>query len=151
MKWRRTEGGYLLRLFPGEEVVESLLLFLGRHSVASGALSGIGALGEVELGFFRRHERTYTRQVMNGEWELLSLAGNACRKEGEPFIHAHVVLGDENLRAIGGHLFRGVVSATVEIVIHAWTTAIERSRDPDLGLFLLELDGEAQSAPVSEA
>jgi hypothetical protein len=35
MEWRNTDAGFLLRLSPGEEVIESLLGFLRRHQVAS--------------------------------------------------------------------------------------------------------------------
>jgi hypothetical protein len=148
MQWRRTGSGYLLRLLPGEEVIESLIRFLRLKEVASGALSGIGALAEVELGYFRRGDRTYTRRAMSGEWELLSLTGNAARVGGEPFIHTHVVLGDDSFRTVGGHLFRGVVTVTVEIVVYDWGADIERVRDPDLGLLLLALDPEPPAAAV---
>lgn len=151
MQWRRTRCGYLLRLLPGEEVIESLLRFLRQYDVASGGLSGIGALAEVELGFFRRGDRTYTRRAMSGEWELLSLTGNAARAGGEPFIHTHVVLGNESFRTVGGHLFRGVVTVTVEIVVHDWGADIERVRDPDFGLLLLELDPEPPAAVPSSS
>lgn len=120
----------------------SLVNFLQRHAVASGALSGIGALTDIELGFFRRRDSSYTRRVMNGEWELLSLAGNVSRSGGEPFVHAHVVLGDEGYRTTGGHLFRAVVTVTAEIVVHTWRAEIERMRDPAVGVMALCLDPE---------
>jgi len=37
------------------------------------------------------------------------LEGNVALKEGEPFIHAHVVLSDHNMQTLGGHLFETTV------------------------------------------
>jgi predicted DNA-binding protein with PD1-like motif len=140
MESRQTESGYLVRLVPGEEVIGSLTGFLKRHAVTSGALSGIGALTDVELGYFQRRNSIYIRRVVHGEWELLSLTGNVSRAEGEPFVHAHVVLSDEQFQMTGGHLFRAVVTVTAEIVVNVWRVEIERALDPRMGLRALCLD-----------
>ncbi len=142
MESRRTEDGYLLRLVPGEEVLGSLTDFLRRHAVASGTVAGIGALTGIELGFFRRADASYIRRTLTGEWELLALTGNLSRVKGEPFVHAHVVVGDESFRALGGHLFRGVVTVSAELAVRTSAVAIERVRDPDLGFLALCLDPE---------
>jgi predicted DNA-binding protein with PD1-like motif len=140
---RRTEDGYLVRLVPGEEVLETITGFLRRHAVASGTVTGIGALTGIELGFFRRTDGSYVRRMLTGEWELLALTGNMSRMNGEPFVHAHVVVGDESFRALGGHLFRGVVTVAAELALRTSAVAVERVRDPDLGFLALCLDPES--------
>lgn len=35
----------------------------------------------------------------------------------KPFIHLHVSYADHNFNAVGGHLFSGIVSMTIELVI----------------------------------
>ena len=76
MQSRRTRYGYTLRLDPGEEVAASLTEFAAREGVRAGAVSGLGAVGPVELGFFVRETASYVRHVFEGEHEILSLTGN---------------------------------------------------------------------------
>ena len=52
-----------------------------------------------------------------GEFELTSLVGNISTKNGNPFIHIHVNVSDEECNAYGGHLFSGTITATGELII----------------------------------
>ncbi len=133
MEHRRTRYGYVLRLDPGDEIVSTLKAFAASENVRAGTISGIGAAGDVELGYFVRGSREYIRRSFAGEWEIVALTGNFSELEGEGFPHCHVTLGGEDFAAHGGHLFRGTVTVTCEIHVVTDPDPIRRHARPDLG------------------
>jgi predicted DNA-binding protein with PD1-like motif len=130
---------YALVLLQGEEIINSLTKFARTHNVSSGRIFGIGAVKDVELGFFNQDKREYVIKKLNGEAALLSLQGNFSLKEGEIFPHCHVLLGDEEFHGIGGHLFRASISVTGEFHIVSYPESITRKFDPGVNLFLWDL------------
>ncbi len=147
MKVIRSGGGYLLRLMRGEEIHESLTAFARDQGLRGAAVRGIGAVEEVEVGYFHRDRKSYERRVLPGIHELLSLSGNLSGKDGEPFLHAHVVLMGADFTLSGGHLFRAVVAVTGEIAVVLADLDLVRTPDPDLGLALLEPGPGAPPGP----
>jgi len=141
MQWRETRYGHALKLETDEEIIASLERFGGEHQVRAGMISGIGAVGEAELGFFVRATRSYTRRTFVGEHEIGVLLGNFSELDGRPFPHCHVVIAGEDLVAHTGHLFRGVVTVTCEIQVVTDPGVLRRVRRPDLGFNPLELAG----------
>ena len=140
MKSQRTGYGWLVRLDAGEEIVSTLAAWAAAHGVQGGALSGIGAVGEAELGFFWRDRKEYERRTFTGEHEILSLLGNFSMLEGKPFPHCHLILAGPDFVPHGGHLFRGIVTVTCEVHVVQSSTAIVRGSRPDLGFHPLEPD-----------
>lgn len=133
MQTQRTSYGWLLRVDHGEELFETLRAFATREGVRGGAISGIGAVGEAELGFFVREAKRYDRRTFRGEYEVLSLLGNFSLLDGEPYPHCHVILAGADFVAFGGHLFRGVVTVTCEVHVVTSPEAIVRESRPELG------------------
>ncbi len=138
MKSQRTRYGYVLRIDPGEEIVATLREFAKIQGVRCAGIAGLGAVGEVELGFFRRATGDYVRRTFTGEHEIGSLTGNFSELEGEPYPHCHIVIAGEDFIAHTGHLFRGVVSVTCEVQIVTDPDALGRLKRPDLGFNPLE-------------
>lgn len=141
MQSRATRYGYALRLEGGEEIIASLRRFATEHGVRAGLISGLGAVGETELGFFVRATRSYVTRVFNGEHEIGSLTGNFSELDGAPFPHCHIVIAGEDMVAHTGHLFRGVVTVACELQIVTDPGVLRRVRRDDLGFNPLELDG----------
>ena len=68
--------------------------------------------------------------------EMASCIGNVSLKDGEPFVHTHVVLADEAGNTKAGHLFAGVVFVA-EVHLHELEgPSLERKRDEATGLSL---------------
>lgn len=130
--------GFLIRLMKGEEIHESLTAYAAEHGITGATVSGIGAVRNVEVGFFDTGTRTYNRQEINENTELLSLTGNLCLRDGRPFLHAHVVLMKSDFSVCGGHLFRGEISVTGEFAVRQADLSLIRSWDETVGLDLLE-------------
>ena len=138
MKFRRTRYGYVVRIDSGEEIVATLREFARVEGVRSGQISGLGAVGETDLGFFVRATGQYVTRTFTGEHEIGSLTGNFSELDGDPFPHCHAVIAGEDFVAHTGHLFRGVVTVTCEVQVITDPDAMRRVRRPDLGFNPLE-------------
>jgi predicted DNA-binding protein with PD1-like motif len=142
MKIFTAGNGYLLRLETGETVHESLIRFAGERGLEGGVISAIGAVRDVELGFYHLDRREYERRSEEGDLEVVSLTGNLSRLEGKPFLHAHAVLSRPDCTVVGGHLFRAVVAATLEVTVILADLKLTRRPDPRVSLSLLEKAGD---------
>jgi len=139
MKFTQIDSGYLLRLEIGEPVVETITEFLNEKGVKSGFISGIGAVKNVELGYFDFSGRKYSRNSYPGDFEVVSLMGNISLVDEKPFMHAHILIADDKNRTFGGHLFKAEVAVTLEVNIHQNSQVIRRATDPATGLNLLDI------------
>jgi predicted DNA-binding protein with PD1-like motif len=139
MQTQRTRYGWAVKIEPGEEIVATLTAFAAAHGVFAGAISGIGAVGETELGFFVPATGGYVRRRFEGDHEIGALTGNFSQLDGAPFPHCHMILAGEDFVAHAGHLFSGVVTVTCEVQIVTDPGTLVRVRRPDLGFHPLEL------------
>ena len=145
MEFQRTRYGYVLRIDTGEEIIASLTAFAAEQGVRAGLISGLGAVGEAELGFFVRETGTYVRRTFPGEHEIGSLTGNLSELEGKPFPHCHIMIAGPDFVAYTGHLFRGVVTVTCEVQVVTDPGVVRRVVRPELGFNPLELGPAARS------
>jgi predicted DNA-binding protein with PD1-like motif len=142
MQSQRTSYGWAVKIETGEEVIATLVAFAEAHGIRAGLISGLGAIGDPELGYFVRATREYRRQVMKGEFEIGSLVGNFSVLDGRPFPHCHIVLGDDRFAATTGHLFGGTVTVFCEVQIVTDPGIMRRVRRADLGVNPLDLGAE---------
>jgi hypothetical protein len=139
MKSKEKDKLIFIRLFPGEEINKGIKEACKKHDLKSAVvISGIGQLKDVELGYFKK-KGNYYPQTFEKPTELISLTGNICRQEGELILHIHTALGTEEKKLIGGHLIKGIVNVTAEIVLLKSGIDISRKLDEDTGLMGLHL------------
>jgi len=138
MNFRKTEKGYILRLFKGERIAEKITDFCVKESVHSGVFYGIGAVLEAELAFYSLAKKKYIFKKLEKPQEIVSLTGNIALVENKPFLHIHAVLANDDFICSGGHLKEAVVGATGEIYLFSLKDAIERIFDEEIGLKLLD-------------
>jgi len=135
-----TDDRLLIRLFKDEEILESVHELARQRDIPHASVQGIGAVTDVELGFYHLQQKEYERKAFGEEpFELISLLGNLGWADEQPFLHAHVALGRGDYSMVGGHLFRGVVLATCELVLSPGAARLERRFDPEIGLKLWAL------------
>jgi predicted DNA-binding protein with PD1-like motif len=140
MQARPFEGGWIVRLERGEEVLSVLTGFCAARGVEAGSFTGLGAFQKARLGYFDMTSKRYLERVVEGPFEVLAITGNiAFKSDGSLFAHTHCVLGDRQLHTLGGHLFEAEVGATLELVLRVFDGRLARRPDPDLGLELLDL------------
>ena len=106
----------VIRFDKGEQFPETLAQWCAQQEVRAAAIvAGIGMLENIVIGRYDGIE--YIKETVEPSSEILSLQGNVSMKEGEPFVHLHVNLADEDMSSRGGHLFEGTVSMTIELVL----------------------------------
>jgi predicted DNA-binding protein with PD1-like motif len=135
----RPERTWLLVFDHGDAAVESLSLFARDQEVSGARLWGIGALEQVEMGFYRRERKDYDGFSLDEELELLALNGNLSVTDEGPRVHAHVVVGRSDGTAHGGHLFEARVGPTLEVFVVESSVEIRREMNEEFGLPLISL------------
>ena len=129
------------RMYPGEDVLESIEAVAKKHGVRSGQLSLIGAVSKAKLGYFHREAVEYRDFTVDEDVEVVSCMGNIATHEGDLVVHAHMIVADEAGKCWGGHLLLGCeVSVTIELVIIETELELTRKRDDKTGLNLLHID-----------
>ena len=119
--------------------MEELTAFAAEEGIRAAEISGIGAFESAEVGFYNGETKDYDRLPVEEETEVLSILGNLSVTDEGPRVHAHVTLGKRDGSALGGHLFEGRCSATLEIFVREEPGELRRVPDPDAGLPLLDL------------
>jgi len=114
----KEEGQFVIaRLSEGDNYVKSLHKLAEKHKIKSGfILNSIGMLRDIELGYFKGKGK-YKKNSFKGPMECVSVQGNFAMMDGELKTHIHVVLADQNSKSYAGHLDKGTVGVTAEIVI----------------------------------
>ena len=135
-------NGFFLVFERGEDFFPTLGRFCEENEVHWGQFQAIGALEDVEIGYYDLPSRAYVFRSEDGPFEVASMDGNISEMEGEePVIHAHAVLSrcDETLECIGGHLRSARVALTLELCLWQVTQPLIRGRDEETGLNLISI------------
>jgi predicted DNA-binding protein with PD1-like motif len=124
----------------GDEILSSLKSVARTEHLAGSSFKAIGALSDVELGWFNWETKKYeTALKFQEQVELLSLIGDIALKDNEPQVHAHLVIGRQDGTAHGGHLLSATVRPTCEIVITESPQHLQKEIDPESGIALIRL------------
>lgn len=139
MQYRETPTGYFLVLDRGDEVLEAITRFATETGVRAAGFQGIGAVGQLTLGFYDLEAQAYERRSWEEDLEVASLIGNVAVVDGGPFPHVHGVFGRRDFSAVAGHVFEAVVSVTLELLVVTAPDAIRRTPVEFCDLKLIDL------------
>ncbi len=135
MEYRRFPQGFVVRLDLGEEIVSCLAQLTAKENIQLASVYGLGATNDAVIGVFDNSQQKYYPFHYQGDYEITALVGNITRKEGEPYIHLHITIGNALLDQVhAGHLTSAVVSATAELFVHVWDGQVGRRFDPQVAL-----------------
>ena len=99
---------YALIFETGDELAAGLKRFAREQKLGGSSFKAIGAFSRVKLGWFHWETKRYETSVdLDEQVELLSLIGDIAVKDGEPQVHAHVVIGRRDGTAHGAFAGRG--------------------------------------------
>lgn len=135
---------YALIFGAGDEVASGLLSFAQQYNIASAHFTAIGALHDARFGWLDRSRKAYKSISINQQVEALSLVGDIARANGKPVVHAHLVVGQKDGTAHGGHLLEAHVYPTLEVMVTVDSAPLERSYDAATGLSLIHPKEEKQ-------
>ncbi len=136
----RFEGGYVIRIEEGEEVIGALTAFCEREEIEAGTFNGIGAVTGTRLGYYDHDTGEYTDRFFEGGMEVVAFSGNISRKaDGTLFPHAHIIVSNRQMEAFGGHCFEASARPTLEIILWTIPGALRRVQLPGKSAQLLDL------------
>lgn len=133
------ERTYAVVFDVGDEVIAGLCAVAKRNQLADSHFTAIGAFSEAVLGWFDLSAKQFKKIPINEQVEVLVLAGDITCSDGEPQVHAHVVVGKSDGSAHGGHLLSARVRPTLEVMLVESPLALHRRFDPNTGLTLIDL------------
>ena len=140
MTFRKTEKGYIVRIFKGEKIFEALLEFCEKENIEGAYFHGLGAVSEAEFGYYDLSKKEYVLTKYSDMMEVVSMTGNVALFDGKPMLHIHAVFSDTENRTLGGHVKEATVGVTIEVHITDCKERFERMYDEKIGLNLLELN-----------
>jgi predicted DNA-binding protein with PD1-like motif len=133
------EKTFALVFDTGDEVMSNLVEFAGSNKLGAARLTAIGAFSEVTLGYFDWEKKDYKKIPVREQVEVLSLIGDVALKDGEPKLHAHVVVGRSDGTTMGGHLIEARVRPTLEVILTESPAHLQKQVDEESGLALIRL------------
>jgi uncharacterized protein len=132
-------SAYFMRLDPGDDIARCVEQLCANKNILNATITGIGSVVNPVLAHYRIDRQQYREETLEGIYEVTNLSGNVAIADGHPFAHLHVAISDEQMRAFGGHLVSGAVSATAELLLTAFPTAYEKRMNPEIGLRVWDL------------
>lgn len=102
----------------GEDLLDGLNEAVRELGLEAATLQVIGGLEESVLGYFDPATKEYLT-VPTGHVEIASGLGNVSLRDGEPFIHLHLVVSRPDGSALGGHAMQGCRAFVVEAYFRA--------------------------------
>ncbi len=142
----RGERTFALIFATGDEAIRGLTDFARERRLTAGHFTAIGAFSDLTVGFFDWEKKDYAKIPINAQVEVLSLVGDIALKDGQPMVHAHVVVGTSDGTAHGGHLLEGHVRPTLEVILVESPTFLQRTHDAESGLALIDLGTSGEGA-----
>ena len=135
------EGPFLCRLPKQADLLQALTSEFSQRGVETGSFFVIGAVTSATMGFYNVFMREYEVKSFQGQYEIVSCTGNISRRDGKVFVHAHIILADQDFKCFGGHLMEGAHIFAAELSAFPLSgEALTRVYDEPTGLFLWSMD-----------
>lgn len=123
----------------GDEFMSGIKSFAAENGLDASQFTAIGAFSHALLGFFDFEKKDYLKIPVEEQVEVLSLVGDITREEDGVEVHAHVVLGQVDGTARGGHILEAHVRPTLEVIVTESPGHLHRKTDKETGLTLISL------------
>jgi predicted DNA-binding protein with PD1-like motif len=123
----------------GDEVKDALIHFAKAEHITAASFTAIGAFERATVGWFDIQHKKYRPISVDEQVEMLSCIGDfSVTPDGEPQLHAHIVVGRSDGTTRGGHLLEAHVRPTFEAIVSESPAYLRRSFDPSSGLSLID-------------
>ncbi|MEJ2655886.1 MAG: DUF296 domain-containing protein [Desulfobacterales bacterium] len=125
----------------GKDLITSIETLCTTFKIRMGTFSMIGAVSFATIGVYNQKQHVYVTFTENTPMEIITCTGNISLKDDAPSIHAHIALGDEHGKIIGGHLFSDTILFAGEIDLQEITgKTLDRVYDKTTGLMLWNIE-----------
>ena len=133
----KTGRRFVGRLPHGKDLITFIEDFCKKASIQMATFSVIGAVSSVTMGVYDQKQQVYVTFTEETQLEIVTCIGNVSLMDGNPVVHAHIVLGDKQGKVTGGHLFSETILFAGEIELQELTgKPLERAYDDTTGLML---------------
>ena len=145
MDYKKLGDSVYARFDKGDEVLSCILNICRKEGILSAIFSGIGGCGDVTVSTFIPEKNDFIPHHKTGLLEMISINGNISANDNdEIFEHTHAMfsyLENDEVKFLGGHLTRAVVSYTAEIEIKpVLNGVIRRKQDEFTGITIWDLN-----------
>jgi len=138
MEYRKFDNTYVVRMDPGEEILEQVRILSEQEGIKLASVQALGAIREFTVGAFDTIEKKYYSNEFKGTYEITSLIGTINTMDGKFYTHLHMNAADKTGAVVGGHLNRAVVSATCEMIVTLIPGTVDRAFSEEVGLNLFK-------------
>jgi predicted DNA-binding protein with PD1-like motif len=121
----------------GEEAFETVATTVREREIRAAQVTAVGGFASADLGYFDGAAGDYLHIPVTEQVEVLSLMGDVAQDSGETALHLHAVLGRRDGSTVGGHLLRGEVWPTLEVIVTEVAPELAKRYDPQTGLALI--------------
>ena len=122
----------------GDEAMRALESWATEQRVRASQFTAIGAFERATVAYFDWSTKEYKPVSIDEQVEVLAMNGDITLEQQRPKVHAHVVLGKSDASAHGGHLMKGIVRPTLEIIVTELPRHLYRRHDAESGLALID-------------
>lgn len=136
MEYKRFADAIVVRIDRGEEIVEQVKKIAEQEKITLASVEALGATDDFTVGTFNVDRQEYRANRFAGIHEIVSLIGTVGVMDGAPYLHLHMCAADETGKTFGGHLTCARVGVTCEMVIRPINGAVDRKKDPAIGVNL---------------
>ena len=124
----------------GDEAIACLEAFARDEAIGGAQMTAVGAFRTAHIAYFDWESKAYQPIPIDEQVEVAALVGDiAIGPDGAPSVHAHVVLGRRDGSARAGHLMRGDVRPTLEVIVTESPLHLCKVRNAETGLALIRL------------
>jgi uncharacterized protein len=119
----------------GSDLLKELQGFVLAKNINLAWLSGVGAVSRATIRYYDQPRQEWIDLDLDRNLEVAGMWGNVSLLNGEPIVHVHIVLADNEGRCYGGHLGDGTVVFNLEILMTTLSgPAVTRKMDAQTGL-----------------
>src|SRR6202050_4777657 len=129
---------YAVIFYQKDEAFSGLMEFAEKYHVTSAHFTAIGALNKATLGWFDPQRKMYKKIPINGQHEVIAMSGDIALYQGNPVVHAHMVVGSPDGTTRAGHVLDAYVSPTLEVMVTVDPVAMHKRFDPEADLTLID-------------
>lgn len=131
---RKVDSVYIVSIKDQSGIVETLTDFVINQKIQAGEVTGIGAVEEATLRFFKPSNKNYVDKTFKEQMEITNISGNVSEIEGKPMLHLHITLGREDYTALAGHLLDAKIRGAGEFIFYPLNTRVVKIKNEEAGI-----------------
>lgn len=139
---KKTDNIFIVSINDKASIADALTNFLNTLDIRSGQLYGIGATNEATLRFFDPETKEYVDRTFNEQMEISNISGNISVAQSNILLHLHATLGRKDYSTLAGHLQDAKVRGAAEIIIHPFSTELNKKMNNSIGLNLFDFKAD---------